>query len=105
MGLLHCANRQADFLSAFPGSPNQQDCSEATLRDVDGEVKKLLDECYRQTKEILTEHRDQLDLVAEELLKRESIDAATFQNLIGRPVVSADGEAARIGSVAVGSGT
>jgi cell division protease FtsH len=100
VGLLHCANRQADFLSAFPASPNHQDCSEATLRDVDGEVKKLLDECYRQTKEILTEHRDQLDLVAEELLKRESIDAAAFQNLIGRPATAtnpADGKSVSVG--------
>jgi cell division protease FtsH len=100
VGLLYCANRQADFLSAFPASPNHQDCSEATLRDVDGEVKKLLHECYRQTKEILTEHRDQLDLVAEELLKRESIDAAAFQNLLGRPATATnptDGEPASIG--------
>jgi cell division protease FtsH len=67
---------------------------------VDGEVKKLLHECYRQTKEILTEHRDQLDLVAEELLKRESIDAAAFQNLLGRPATATnptDGEPASIG--------
>jgi cell division protease FtsH len=108
VGLFHCANRQADFLSAFPGAPAGPDCSEATLRDADREVKKLLDECYRQTKMILTEHRDQLDLVAEQLLKRESIDAVTFNNLLGRlgalPALPPEGAVAGKPAGAVASG-
>jgi cell division protease FtsH len=49
-------------------------------------VKKILDRAYTEAKEMLTVHRDQLELVTAELLKRETLDAATFYHLIGKPV-------------------
>ena len=52
----------------------QRDCSEQTAREIDLEVKQLLSEGYESAKHILTLHRDQLDLVAQELLKRETLD-------------------------------
>ena len=63
----------------------QRDCSEETARDVDQEVKKILDRCYVEAKEILQAHRDQLELVASELLKHESLDRHAFYTLIGKP--------------------
>ena len=48
------------------------------------EVKKILDDAHDDARSILTEHRDQLDLVAQELLKRETLDAAAFNELIGQ---------------------
>jgi cell division protease FtsH len=47
-------------------------------------VKKLLDNAHDDALSILTEHRDQLDLVAQELLKRETLDAEAFNQLIGQ---------------------
>jgi cell division protease FtsH len=46
-------------------------------------VKKLLDAAYLDAKTILTQHRDKLDLVARELIKTETLDAATFRQLLG----------------------
>ena len=66
----------------------RRECSEATFHRVDEEVKKILDQCYRTARAVLSEHRDQLDLVVEELLGRESLDAAAFNKLLGRPVPS-----------------
>jgi cell division protease FtsH len=51
---------------------------------VDEEVKRILDDAYDQAKKILQNHRDQLDLIAGELLKNETMDAATFKKLLGR---------------------
>ena len=51
-------------------------------------MKKLLDDAHESARAILKEHRDQLDLVAGELLKRETLDAAAFNALIGRPAPS-----------------
>ncbi len=62
------------------------DCSEATAQQIDFEVKKVLDRAYAEAKEVLTIHRDQLKLVTNELLQRESLDGATFNELIGRKV-------------------
>jgi cell division protease FtsH len=67
-----------------PGASTQRDCSEETAREIDVEVKKLLDDAHDDARSILTEHRDQLDLVAQELLKRETLDAAAFNELIGQ---------------------
>jgi cell division protease FtsH len=85
VGLVHCGNRQNDFMPQFPGVPQNRDCSDATAQLVDEEVKKILDAAHCEAQKILSEHRDQLDLVARELLQRESMDAETFNNLIGRP--------------------
>jgi hypothetical protein len=46
----------------------------------------LLDQTYDQARDTLSAHRDQLENVAAELLKSESIDGPTFYRLVGREV-------------------
>ena len=46
-------------------------------------MKKLLDAAYVEAKSILTQHRDKLEIVAQELIKRETLDGATFRQLLG----------------------
>jgi len=83
VGLANCAQRQPSFLEG-QGFQLQRDCSEETARVIDEEVKKLLSQAYDRAKETLSSHRDQLDQVAQELLKAESIDGPTFYRLIGK---------------------
>jgi cell division protease FtsH len=83
IGLAHTARRQNGFLGAMDGA-FQRDCSEETAREIDQEVKRLLDRCYAEAKDILSAHRDQLELVALELLKRETLDRQAFYRLLGR---------------------
>ncbi len=85
VGLMHVAGRQDGFLPTVPGTLPQRDCSEETARLIDVEVKKLLDDAHQSAQRILREHRDQLDLVANELLKRETLDGAAFNALLGLP--------------------
>ncbi len=85
LGLAHTASRQGPVFLGGDGN-FQRDCSEDTARQIDQEVKKILDQCYEEAKEILTSHRDQLDLVGKELLQKETIDAQTFRNLVGKPI-------------------
>ena len=84
VGLVHVANRQDGYLASLPGAPTQLDCSEETIREIDIEVKKLLDDAHDDARTILNEHRDQLELVAHELLKRETLNATEFNQLIGQ---------------------
>jgi cell division protease FtsH len=84
VGLVHVANRQDGYLPTFPGAPTQSDCSEETIREIDIEVRKLLDDAHEEARAILHKHRDQLDLVATELLKRENLNATEFNELIGQ---------------------
>jgi cell division protease FtsH len=67
----------------------QRDCSEETAHAIDEEVRRMLDAAYAESKKILQQHRDQLDLVAGELLKRETLDAQTFNDLINQPAPAA----------------
>lgn len=50
---------------------------------------KILDGVYAESKQVLLQHRDQLDLVAGELLKYETLDAQMFKRLIKQPAVAA----------------
>ena len=88
VGLANCAQRQPEFL-AGPGYPLQRDCSEQTAREIDEEVKGLLDRAYVEAKEVLTVHRDQLERVTTELLARETLEGADFYRLVGKEMPQA----------------
>jgi cell division protease FtsH len=60
-----------------------RDFSEETARKIDEEVKKILLRAEKRAMDILTEHRDKLDLVADELLKKEVLDAEQLDKIIG----------------------
>ncbi len=58
--------------------------SEEIRAKVDREVSKIIDRCLKKAEEILTKNRAKLDLVAEELLKRETLEAEDFKELMER---------------------
>jgi len=83
VGMANCAQRAPAYL---PGQPFQlqRDCSEQTAREIDEEVKRILDSAYAEAKEILAIHGAELNKVVTELLKRETLDGHTLYHLIGR---------------------
>jgi cell division protease FtsH len=86
VGLAHCGQRTSPFLLPGADASFQRDCSEETARDIDREVKAILDRAYADALDSLRLHQDQLERVTIELLQRESLDAPTFYSLIGMPV-------------------
>ncbi len=89
VGLVYCAQPANPFAGVPLDGAMQRDCSEETAREVDEEVKKILSEAYAESKQILQEHRSQLDLVANELLQRETLDEQMFKSLINQPAPAA----------------
>ena len=61
----------------------QSEVSPEMAAKIDAQVKKICDEAYVQATKILTKLRNQLDIIAEELLKKETIDSDDFVRLIG----------------------
>ncbi|MBE6404551.1 MAG: ATP-dependent zinc metalloprotease FtsH [Lentisphaerae bacterium] len=59
--------------------------SEETARIIDLEIKKLVDDAMDSARQILTEHRDMLDKLAEALLEKETLDAVQVYELLGLP--------------------
>ncbi len=58
--------------------------SESTAQAIDEEVKKIVDIAYERTKKLLNEKREQLELVAQELLKKEVIFQQDIERMIGK---------------------
>ncbi|HUR46775.1 MAG TPA: ATP-dependent zinc metalloprotease FtsH [Candidatus Saccharimonadales bacterium] len=84
VGLARVVQRQGPMFLAGGDGQFQRDCSEKTAQQIDEEVKKILDQSYAEAKEILSLHRDQLDLVTNELLKAETLDGDAFLRLVGK---------------------
>ncbi|MCY7356291.1 MAG: ATP-dependent zinc metalloprotease FtsH [Rudanella sp.] len=58
--------------------------SEETAKNIDEEVRKIVDEAYQRTKGLLTTKRDQLEVVSQELLAKEVLYQADLERLIGK---------------------
>ena len=56
--------------------------SERIAGDIDDEVKAIIDRAYRRCQEILTDHRDQLEKIAKYLMEFETMDRATFEQVM-----------------------
>ncbi len=73
-----------------------KDYSESTAQAIDTEVRRILDESFRDAEQILTEHKDQLDQLAVALMERETLSDMDIRELLGFPprksahVLSAD---------------
>lgn len=61
----------------------QRPYSDDTATLIDDEVRKLLDSQYERAKELLRERRDQLELLANELLDKEVLLKSDLEKLIG----------------------
>lgn len=85
VGLARCAHRPNGMFLPGTDGQFQRDCSEQTAREIDEEVKRILEGAYGDAQKILTNHRDQMELVAGELMKNETLDARAFNRLLGRP--------------------
>ena len=56
--------------------------SESVAAEIDSEIRELIDTAYERTKDILSEHMEDLHRVADYLFVHEKIDAQEFQDLM-----------------------
>src|SRR5205085_12333087 len=61
VGLARCAQRQNGVYMPGTDGTFQRDCSERTAQEIDAEVKTILNQAYSEAKEILEQHRDQVE--------------------------------------------
>lgn len=60
--------------------------SDAKALEIDGAVKNIIDACWQRVTDILEEHRDQLEIVAQKLLEVETLKESEFLRLLGEEV-------------------
>ncbi len=61
---------------------NVRNYSEVVAAEIDKEIKNIITSCYDRCKDILVNHRDKLDIVAEYLFVHEKIDGKAFEKLM-----------------------
>ena len=93
IGTVNYSNSEEVFLgNDFTTHKNYSD---EIAREIDAEVKRIIDEAYKEAERLLTENRDILTRVAEALLLVETIDGEQFEELF-TGAVSAEGLAEKV---------
>jgi cell division protease FtsH len=87
----------ATFESARPAlylpeatAPGRSDYSERTAETIDEEVRKLLGAAQERVRDTLAARREELERVAQELLRHEVVDRATLTRLLDTTAAPAD---------------
>ena len=59
-----------------------KDYSETTAQEIDSEVKRIVNEGYQTAKNLITAHRDKLELIANALLEYETLEGSQVEEII-----------------------
>jgi cell division protease FtsH len=60
----------------------EPDYSDEIAREIDDEIRRIVEAAHQRAKDILTEHREHLGTISEILVKRETIESEEFQALL-----------------------
>jgi cell division protease FtsH len=73
-------DRSLPFLGReFSAEP---DYSDEIAREIDDEIRRIVEEAHQTAKDILVEHSEQLERISKILIERETIDAEAFAKLL-----------------------
>src|SRR5690606_11349087 len=75
----------------------QRDYSEEVAEQIDQEVKRIVQENYYRAKNVLLQYRDKLDELAQILIEQETLDRASFEEIMNSTPRSVGDAAAAIG--------
>ena len=59
----------------------QRNYSDDVARQIDEEVRSIIETAYARAQDVLTRHRDKLDQLAETLVEKETLDGLEFEAL------------------------
>jgi cell division protease FtsH len=59
----------------------QRNYSDEVAKQIDEEVRAIIDKAYERAVDVLTKHRDRLDALAEKLIAEETVDSDDFEKL------------------------
>jgi cell division protease FtsH len=61
---------------------SEPDYSDELAREIDDEIRRIVEAAHQQAKDILSENKDKLDTISKILLKRETIEREQFEALM-----------------------
>jgi cell division protease FtsH len=60
----------------------EPDYSDEIAREIDDEIRRIVEAAHQRAKDLLAEHRDSLGVISEILVKRETIEKEEFEGLL-----------------------
>jgi cell division protease FtsH len=75
-------SHRSPFLAMGGGDGRMSNHSEQTAREIDEEVRRIIDEGLDRVRHILAKRRAALDAISQELMKQEVIDSETLTKII-----------------------
>jgi cell division protease FtsH len=81
MGMVEYGEHE-DYVFLGRDISRARDYSEATAEQIDGEVRKLIDNAYQTAMKVLTQHREHLEAIARALLEYETLDGAQIKEIL-----------------------
>jgi cell division protease FtsH len=79
--LLYDEGGEEVFLGRSASQPHKA-ISDETAKQIDAEVRRIIDECYEKARDILEENVDKLHLMAEALMQYETIDSDQIDDIM-----------------------
>jgi cell division protease FtsH len=73
-------NHDMPFLGRDMGS--EPDYSEEIAREIDDEIRRVIEEAHERARRVLTQHMEDLHKLSELLIERETIDKDEFERLL-----------------------
>lgn len=87
MSSLGPINLQSQTMNPWSGDDNTSISQELSAA-IDKEVKKIIDEAWKQAKILVKQHKILIDKVAKALLDKETLDADEFEKIVGKKKIS-----------------
>jgi cell division protease FtsH len=85
LGLVQLAPRDNPYLNGQADFGTSKPFSDETAEVIDSEVLRIINESHDQAKRLLTEHRKQLDALAQALVARETLNEQEILDVTGLP--------------------
>ncbi len=85
LGLVQLAPRANPYLGGTPAFGADRPFSEATAREIDAEVQRIIAESYADACRLLRAHRKALDALVAALLEKETLDENEILQVTGLP--------------------
>ncbi|MCO4831135.1 MAG: ATP-dependent zinc metalloprotease FtsH [Gammaproteobacteria bacterium] len=82
LGPMQYEDDENDGFLGRPGGSARANMSAETSKVIDEEIKQIIDHCYGTARQILTDHREQLDAMAAALLEYETIDKSQIDDIM-----------------------
>src|SRR5205807_2720298 len=64
----------------------QRNYSEQTAREIDQEVRRIIQEAFDKAYHILTQNKTRMIMISERLIKEETLEGPLFESLFNQPI-------------------